>query len=189
MQTVADSHVVLDYPWSASIGFFAAAIAGVLLMLGGRSLIRKHPLNLVSAIILLLITLWSGAYFATWSARLDGEGIAVRAPFDIWRRQGVVAWRDATSIAIGGRRSFYQLRLVSRDGTTADIALQSLPKHAVRPFAAAITQRTKHVHDRQRDRDYALLTHRAARPGRSIATLRVRPLPLQLAQLKPQGSP
>jgi hypothetical protein len=185
MPTIGHLPVLLDYPWATSACLFAVASTGLLLMATRVVQIADHPAKLAAVVLVFIATLWSGAYFATWSARIDTEGMAVHAPFDIRHRQGAITWRDAATVAIGGRRSFYQLRVVSRDGTTAEIPLTDLPTFAVGPLATVVARRTVHVEKRQRPRDYFILAYRATRSVRGITTMRVQEGSLRLAHLPP----
>lgn len=184
VQSASELPLLIDYPWWTSAGFFAVAIVGGLL---ACSLSIRARVALGAVALIVTASLWSGAYFATWSARFDAEGVSVHAPFDVLRRQGSVPWRDVDSVAIGGRRSFYQLRLASRDGTAAELALVDLPTDVVGMLTSAVVQRTRHAEHRQRTRDYLILARRAARPVRGITMMRVQPAPvLRVAQV---GSP
>jgi hypothetical protein len=185
MLMAAELPITLDYPWSASVGLFAVAAIGILLVATRVVRIGDHWAKPASVGVLAVMALWSALHFATWQARIDTQGVAVSAPFDPLRRQGAVAWRDAASVSIGGRLSLYRLRVTSRTGTTAEITLAELPAIEVAPLAQAVATYTAHVEGRQRSRDYLILAHRAARSVRGITTLRLHTPAQQVAQAKP----
>lgn len=172
MQTT-ELPTILDYPWTAFAGPLAIATAGLLMVALGVIRLGDHPVRLATAAAMFVGCLWTGAYFATWNARIDSRGMTVSAPFAVSHTRSAVAWRDTLGVSIGGRVSSYGLRLLSVDGSLTEIALADLPQLAVVPFAAAVSQQTQHVAGRQRMWAYNILAHRAVRAPRGMATFRV----------------
>jgi hypothetical protein len=187
MQTLAQLPVVLEYPWWTWAGLLAVGAIGVLLVV--RLARGAGELKIAAAVPLIAISLWSGGYYATWTAAIDAEGVSVAAPFDFITTHGHIGWRDVISIAIGGRRSFYTMSIVSRDGTLAQLSLSDLPREQVARLTRAVVDRAPGAELQPTPQGFLTLARRATRTVRAFNALRVHHSPRRLAGLTQTSAP
>jgi hypothetical protein len=81
-----------------------------------------------------------------WQFRIDDHGVTLRAPFDVLRPGGTVAWRDIASIDIESASSrggpSYKLHIRGRDGTEITLLnVDRLPPQFAPLFATLVSER------------------------------------------------
>jgi hypothetical protein len=150
---MAELPIIVDVnPWPMTLfGVFAVAVSLYLLLrllrsarVGGFTTAKIGT----SVMVITLFGLGVALSLAnvTWQFRIDEHGMALRAPFDILRPGGEVAWRDVASIDLstnsyrGGPS--YKLHIRGRDGTEITLLnVDRLPAQFARVFTALLSER------------------------------------------------
>ncbi|HEV2363745.1 MAG TPA: hypothetical protein VGS12_06050 [Caulobacteraceae bacterium] len=128
-----------DWIWTAVA---VALAAGVGLLLVFRRISGTRAIGAVLAIPALL---YAALLNASWSARLDGAGVKVDAPFSLTRQSGAIAWSDVQSVRLvqsGVRRPFWHLEIAG-DGKTLALPVQSLGRDQIQPFVELVLSRSE----------------------------------------------
>ena len=167
--------VVLDYPWWLAVVFFGAAAAAIVYLppkLLGTTWRRAGTVAFVA------LTLWAGAYFYTFSARLDERGATVNKAAAIFRTSGSMRWEDVALIQIVngfGAFSPMELRLVSRAGETIEIPLSELPAAQIRSVARFVAVHARRAEFTPTEEEFVSEADRiATQAWRLLGLIRVR---------------
>jgi hypothetical protein len=172
---VSNFAVVLDYPWWLAVFFFGTAAAAIVYLppkLLGTTWRRAGTAAFVA------LTLWAGAYFYTFNARLDERGATVNNATAIFQTSGSMRWEDVALIrlVIGfGAFSPTDLRLVSRAGETIDIPLAELPASQIRKLARFVAVHARRAEFEPTEEEFVSEADRiAAQAWRLFGLIRVR---------------
>jgi hypothetical protein len=118
---------VPELPIVAEVTNWGAIIMGAILIVTSMALVRvawrldnqKRIKGVAFALIPLALGLIPALRDIGWQLRIDQNGIAVRAPFDLFMPSGEIAWPDVTAVDIvthWQRGAYYRLRIRGQHG-------------------------------------------------------------------------
>jgi hypothetical protein len=151
---VTELPIVLETSlWPSAIFGIAMLVAAFLM---ARALRRANTVTVVSGAagtLLMLLALVGGLALTlqnvSWQLRLDNSGIALRAPFDVLRPGGDIAWPDLTSVEVVShvyRGISYQLRVRGKGGQEIVVAsADRIPKPFFSVLRKVIAERAPQV--------------------------------------------